>query len=122
MNENPDGSSPRVQGTVDLALQLLGLLRFIPAGAGNRACSMSMTATTTVHPRGCGEQLPAVMPLGRGAGSSPRVRGTAAHQPEGHLQFRFIPAGAGNSAGYSVGDRVVTVHPRGCGEQFCGVA
>ena len=72
------GSSPRVRGT-ELSVSLkLFLTRFIPAGAGNGWTQWESKTQKAVHPRGCGERT-----LGSGsaksyAGSSPRVRGTAA--------------------------------------------
>ena len=111
------GSSPRVRGT-DLRRgpgQLV--LRFIPAGAGNRPQSAPRTDRGSVHPRGCGEQFRRVSPLFKSNGSSPRVRGTGSSGVQEPAGGRFIPAGAGNrkspwaiSSGHSV-------HPRGCGEQ-----
>ena len=50
--------------------------RFIPACAGNTLASSSAFNSSAVHPRVCGEHIPAnpiKIPL---TGSSPRVRGT----------------------------------------------
>ena len=92
------GSSPRVRGT--------------------RADGIDLSASTAVHPRGCGEHSRTYRSLhNRRLGSSPRVRGTRLYPddecsstgssprvrgtptqttPDG-LQWRFIPAGAGNT-------------------------
>ena len=52
-----DGSSPRVRGTVFRnSLDFTGLIRFIPACAGNRLIYIAKSGRDTVHPRVCGEQ------------------------------------------------------------------
>ena len=51
--------------------------RFIPACAGNRLVRRRYRATSSVHPRECGEQLEQGFRSEGHAGSSPRVRGTA---------------------------------------------
>ena len=52
-----------------------------------------------------------------GDGSSPLARGTGLRGLLAQLGHRFIPAGAGNSAGLFMKWREVTVHPRWRGEQ-----
>ena len=70
--------------------------RFIPADAGNTACSPHTAGAVPVHPRGCGEYvLRAVGGLHR-HGSSPRMRGI-------RRSGRSLPFWS-------------AVHPRGCGE------
>ncbi len=51
----PGGSSPRVRGTPSAHAIQNGLVRFIPAGAGNTAFTSRKIGSTSVHPRGCGE-------------------------------------------------------------------
>ena len=102
------GSSPRVRGTPHLPCLVCGLYRFIPACAGNTC----LPSCLPVHPRVCGEHLPAFLP----AGSSPRVRGTP--NAEGIIveYLRFIPACAGNTPHVLQVTKLKTVHPRVCGE------
>ena len=50
------GSSPRVRGTVDMALGIPASPRFIPACAGNRLSQLGSVSSSAVHPRVCGEQ------------------------------------------------------------------
>ena len=90
------GSSPRVRGTVFFDFRHFNRLRFIPAGAGNRMRKRSPLKTTSVHPRGCGEQSLPLCKLNLIGGSSPRVRGTGTHTLLDLGLTRFIPAGAGN--------------------------
>ena len=109
---------PRVCGERPLGrLQGRQGQRFIPACAGNANAGGSGPHTRPVHPRVCGERNRQPSATGRGAGSSPRVRGT---QPLGWptaTAARFIPACAGN-AGWWVGDQTSrAVHPRVCGER-----
>ena len=52
------------------------------------------------------------------AGSSPRVRGTAAAFTYPRIIMRFIPACAGNSRKPKLRRVRITVHPRVCGEQL----
>ncbi len=71
--------------------------RFIPAGAGNTLRIPPPSLIRPVHPRGCGEHRMSKLKSTGQAGSSPRVRGTLyPYQIEG-AEFRFIPAGAGNT-------------------------
>ncbi len=51
------------------------------------------------------------------SGSSPRVRGTDGLQDREKVEYRFIPAGAGNRAAPTLEPVSKPVHPRGCGEQ-----
>jgi len=50
------GSSPRVRGTDLNGPVHGGLIRFIPARAGNSASAAASPVTSPVHPRACGEQ------------------------------------------------------------------
>jgi len=58
--------------------------------------------------------------MGRGVGSSPRVRGTVHVDGWRVDTARFIPACAGNSRAKMIADMVSAVHPRVCGEQETG--
>ncbi len=111
------GSSPRVRGTRQRLQKAERALRFIPAGAGNAPTPRRRTGPATVHPRGCGERKPPQAGAGRGAGSSPRVRGTQIRRAAGLPSDRFIPAGAGNARRRMAWTPPWPVHPRGCGER-----
>ena len=115
------GSSPRMRGTVFRQPGQNQFARFIPAHAGNRGVGRAGGHFRPVHPRACGEQL---LPQERpdpSSGSSPRMRGTAAGQPDAGSDRRFIPAHAGNRrARRPLGSRS-PVHPRACGEQPAAV-
>ena len=75
-----------------------------------------------VHPRLCGEHLPADPIVPSDAGSSPPVRGTRRrHQLLRRLR-RFIPACAGNTKCPACRRLLQPVHPRLCGEHAGTVA
>ena len=114
--ENRDGSSPRVRGTRAGDGAGDGALRFIPAGAGNTRSTSNPPDVLPVHPRGCGEHTLIPSRMLMYIGSSPRVRGTrpfCVHRPS---DWRFIPAGAGNTWLLPCMSAPLPVHPRGCGE------
>ena len=111
------GSSPRVRGTASHAQQVVGLVRFIPACAGNSRHRDRHEQHESVHPRVCGEQLNILKNRITESGSSPRVRGTVQPRITGRLHSRFIPACAGNSLSARRPGRFSAVHPRVCGEQ-----
>ena len=111
-----NGSSPLTRGTPVQTASIRGLLRFIPAYAGNSACKLSRRQISPVHPRLRGE-LPYKQklrfPVG---GSSPLTRGTLRRSRCYVSDYRFIPAYAGNSATFSLLPRTPSVHPRLRGE------
>ena len=55
---------------------------------------------------------------GHAGGSSPRLRGTDLIPCNDLLNWRFIPAPAGNGAQSHISKSVVPVHPRACGERL----
>ena len=95
------GSSPPKRGTLlrDQALQ--GVLRFIPAQAGNTAWRAPSSSTRPVHPRPSGEHV-----CWRDGPHGPR---------------RFIPAQAGNTASAPRKIAAMSVHPRPSGEHGGGL-
>ena len=110
------GSSPRLRGTPAL-VTMFGLdHRFIPAPAGNTSSVLFASTPAAVHPRACGEHRQGRGRIDPKAGSSPRLRGTRALQPEQHRRIRFIPAPAGNTVEHRNRYSTPAVHPRACGE------
>ena len=118
MPEGGTGSSPHARGTRNLNRSRIGLLRFIPACAGNTPATDAVIAPLPVHPRMRGEHMgeiswPTVL-----AGSSPHARGTPGVSAGNHPAARFIPACAGNTAPHLRQVMGVPVHPRMRGEHY----
>ena len=93
------GSSPRLRGTVRSVVGDRVDNRFIPAPAGNGIGELACGPLCPVHPRACGERSVVVRLAKLPAGSSPRLRGTAAARCRPDRSGRFIPAPAGNGCG-----------------------
>ena len=110
------GSSPRVRGTSSRFPCCNGMIRFIPACAGNILVFPGSTTATAVHPRVCGEHAVPKTLVCVPHGSSPRVRGTWSGIRQKRYCWRFIPACAGNIKTYKAIQWTTAVHPRVCGE------
>ena len=91
------GSSPLARGTPEDVLNWGGMLRFIPACAGNSLSALNEYAFFEVHPRLRGELTPKLSRMSGQRGSSPLARGTPEFRQAALLPSRFIPACAGNS-------------------------
>ena len=111
-----DGSSPRGRGTRSPRASLAGLVRFIPARAGNTARAALRVSRWSVHPRAGGEHTEAMGVEATDDGSSPRGRGTPSDCEEGLVGTRFIPARAGNTRARPRAGSRDSVHPRAGGE------
>ena len=110
------GSSPRGRGTRVRLGGHFGLVRFIPARAGNTVSSLTSPASPSVHPRAGGEHWIAGADAINEVGSSPRGRGTPPVEDGVEATDRFIPARAGNTHEASAIRIPATVHPRAGGE------
>ena len=111
------GSSPRLRGTLRRCFRPRARERFIPAFAGNAPQRHRCSPLGTVHPRVCGERIPAPTMDPVMIGSSPRLRGTPRGPARGAHVHRFIPAFAGNASGRAAWSCPRSVHPRVCGER-----
>ena len=110
------GSSPRLRGTLGVAVTLRALEGIIPALAGNTFRTRSTSWAPRDHPRACGEHFLIVPLWWSFPGSSPRLRGTH-HEPRGRQRGRgIIPALAGNTTRARGPRRCARDHPRACGE------
>ena len=112
------GSSPLARGTPPREADAAGLLRFIPARAGNTAALYRVGPTCTVHPRSRGEHVGCDLSGIPAHGSSPLARGTPSGWSTARTSRRFIPARAGNTRGPETGRRKCPVHPRSRGEHL----
>ncbi len=79
--------------------------------------SVGQSVGMPVHPRVCGERMPALAAFRILCGSSPRVWGTPANYVVLIADNRFIPACVGNAANVGSRHRKDAVHPRVCGER-----
>ena len=111
------GSSPRGRGTQTHRMRAAGWDRFIPARAGNARRRRARHNRPSVHPRAGGERAPRQRRRRRGAGSSPRGRGTPHDGEVLVARDRFIPARAGNAIHKALLSGRRTVHPRAGGER-----
>ncbi len=112
----PIGSSPHARGTRQGLTREPGRHRFILACAGNACAGRPRLPQSAVHPRMCGECLPAASTTSILIGSSPHVRGTPPGYRLPAAQRRSIPACAGNALDGISRKAVNTVHPRMRGE------
>ena len=80
----------------------------------------SLAASSTVYPRWRGEHSGIDYRVVRGVGLSPLARGTLALVMEWGKAFRFIPAGAGNTAKELAASARSSVYPRWRGEHAVG--
>ncbi len=105
-----------MRGTQKYDDKISGETRFIPAHAGNTAPNSPPMPKRTVHPRACGEHLAMLYTVFLCTGSSPRMRGTLNDRVVLVDHERFIPAHAGNTHAKTIRRRLISVHPRACGE------
>ena len=110
------GSSPRGRGTRWKVGVEGGLIRFIPARAGNTRMFWKVRNFSSVHPRAGGEHYTSTERLDCVRGSSPRGRGTPVSPASVSPLRRFIPARAGNTRRQGCGAPWSPVHPRAGGE------
>ena len=109
------GTSPRVRGKPDDAVEREGFLRYIPACAGEARKWIGERAVNKVHPRVCGGSA-VDRAIARGEpGTSPRVRGKLDDQGVWVATGRYIPACAGEANRGSARQPPDGVHPRVCG-------
>ena len=117
-DEQPNGSSPRVRGTLCLEPCPSSERRIIPARAGNAGARSARAGAGSDHPRACGERGGDSGALSGSGGSSPRVRGTRFPNVRRQRRDRIIPARAGNAPTRHPPCRGRPDHPRACGERF----
>ena len=91
------GLSPLARGTQVPPEEVSVALRFIPAGAGNTDDGLRAVRFRAVYPRWRGEHGKSGSHNCADGGLSPLARGTPLRTLAGSSQFRFIPAGAGNT-------------------------
>ena len=93
----PEGSSPRMRGTLRPVASCTPSARIIPAYAGNTVPLRDLHPHVGDHPRVCGEHHPIRVGYHDALGSSPRMRGTRRTQCGSSCCRGIIPAYAGNT-------------------------
>ena len=110
------GLSPLARGTLVWFQLPHGTPRFIPAGAGNTINRSRRIILPPVYPRWRGEHTITSVKAWSRIGLSPLARGTLTEVMVETQNFRFIPAGAGNTAADSRAGHHRPVYPRWRGE------
>ena len=114
------GSPPQVRGKRILNPNLMCASRITPAGAGKTRHLLNGGNNLWDHPRRCGENRNAFLPVVFSIGSPPQVRGKL-NGVNGALDSgRITPAGAGKTAEYECRPDSKQDHPRRCGENVRG--
>ena len=121
------GSSPLTRGTRPRRDARRYRRRLIPAHAGNTLLGEARVVEWEAHPRSRGEHVSSRAVQSRLEGSSPLTRGTPVGFRCGMLDWRLIPAHAGNTLGALRIAHLPWAHPRSRGEHWlfyvssCGV-
>ena len=115
--KSPDGSSPRIWGTVDVAEDAAGGIRFIPTHMGNGVFRLFCRFSITVHPHAYGERFDNLHSLVHAFGSSPRIWGTVVLVSKVEILLRFIPTHMGNGGSFMSSSLRKSVHPHAYGER-----
>ena len=111
-----NGLSPLARGTRNSLRIRQQKYRFIPAGAGNTALLCRSRSVPTVYPRWRGEHGNRSLNSTPASGLSPLARGTLEPVFLSARNFRFIPAGAGNTVRIGFENLYAPVYPRWRGE------
>ena len=116
------GSSPRVRGKRVSCGICAGVLRIIPARAGQTRTGRCGSRTIPDHPRACGANVCGSWVRFATFGSSPRVRGKRAGPHDVAGQVRIIPARAGQTDSPWKTLRAESDHPRACGANLASAS
>ena len=90
--------------------------RITPAHAGKTGSTFTGWATSSDHPRACGENLIILNQNLRRGGSPPRMRGKHKGTAAQNTALRITPAHAGKTSERMPCVRQIADHPRACGE------
>ena len=109
------GLSPRVRGNRLGRTSGMLIWRSIPARAGEPRTARRGRADCWVYPRACGGTTAARIQTSALTGLSPRVRGNPPEQATYGLEWRSIPARAGEPSTQKRPGTGTPVYPRACG-------
>ena len=118
-NGNPyEGSPPRMRGKQSYADARDISTRITPADAGKTKLLPAFPLCNWDHPRGCGENIHALLIVPKQYGSPPRMRGKPYAISLCPDSARITPADAGKTLAETQTFRTQKDHPRGCGENL----
>ncbi len=109
------GSSPLVRGQRRGRTLAVHGERIIPARAGPTCIAGQVPWCSTDHPRSCGANPTIYLVSFFCSGSSPLVRGQPLREIPLISHLRIIPARAGPTVRFALGQTVSKDHPRSCG-------
>mgnify|MGYP001353016287 CR=1 FL=1 len=112
------GSPPRVWGQLNIATNQPGAVRFTPTRVGTTTSESCATASTTVHPHACGDNLGDYPVVWAALGSPPRVWGQLPPQFHQRRASRFTPTRVGTTRRDARTQGRPLVHPHACGDNM----
>ena len=118
IDDNKQGSPPRMRGKVRVVQQVPARLGITPAHAGKSCVNLVARLVNRDHPRACGEKRLVSISTVCPAGSPPRMRGKAKYIEALTDGDGITPAHAGKSRPFFILPRCYWDHPRACGEKF----
>ena len=113
------GSSPRMRGKPQPAVNQRWRGGLIPAYAGKTWPRTGRPRGVSAHPRVCGENSFVSARNSASRGSSPRMRGKPQKVHQSNRYLRLIPAYAGKTVDSRARRPACRAHPRVCGENCC---
>ncbi len=115
------GLSPRLRGTRQMHRDRLGIVRPIPAPAGDPCTCRARRSCWAAYPRACGGPRSREKAISAGTGLSPRLRGTRHMNPAFAVYDGPIPAPAGDPSIHDISASRSAAYPRACGGPFLPV-
>ena len=117
VQDEPQGSPPRVRGKGNPGYRGRSPCRITPACAGKRCAKRLPPCRYGDHPRVCGEKRTTETPWSSCGGSPPRVRGKEQMELGAGRLWGITPACAGKSFNLYALTTAFWDHPRVCGEK-----
>ena len=118
----PQGSSPRMRGSLSQMEDSADEMGIIPAHAGLTWLAIRLTDVAWDHPRACGAHSRTFWPVVRTKGSSPRMRGSQWDGCHWDAPDGIIPAHAGLTILKTSYKLTTRDHPRACGAHARDIA
>ena len=110
------GSPPRAWGQLYVYAERTLVARFTPTGVGTISSSVSVGASSAVHPHGRGDNSVVARQKHLAFGSPPRAWGQYSADDGADRPVRFTPTGVGTMPRARPRSRPSAVHPHGRGD------